>query len=91
MSKLGAVVAGFLTLCVIAVAVYLWHSFGDVDVSLGGYLALIGGGLATFGLGVGLMGLVFYSNKKGFDDRAGGAGRQEKTTPASVEIDRRGG
>jgi hypothetical protein len=91
MNKLGAVVAGLLTVCVIAVAVYLWISFGDVDMTLGGYLALIGGGLATFGLGVGLMGLVFYSNKKGFDERAGGAGRQEKTDLPSVEIDRRGG
>jgi hypothetical protein len=71
MSKAGALVAGILSLSMVAVAVYLWVSLGDVDVTPGGYLALIGGGVATLGLGVGLMALVFYSNREGFDERAG--------------------
>jgi hypothetical protein len=70
-SGLGLVVAGFLALSMFAVAVYLWMSLGDVDMKPAGYVALIGGGLATLGLGVGLMALVFYSNRKGFDERAG--------------------
>ena len=91
MSKLGALVAGLLSLCVIAVAVYLWLSLGEVDMTLGGYLALIGGGVATFGLGVALMGLIFYSNQKGFDDRAGGIAPLKKTGSGSVEIKRQDG
>jgi hypothetical protein len=91
MSKLGVLVAGTLSLCVIAVAVYLWLSLGDVDMSFAGYLALIAGGLATFGLGVGLMGLVFYSNRKGFDERAGGIARQAPLDAPPVETDRRDG
>ena len=70
MSKLGLFVAGLLSASMIAVAVYLWISLGDVDMGAGGWLALIGGGLGAFGLGVGLMSLVFYSNRKGYDDRA---------------------
>jgi hypothetical protein len=71
MSKIGALIAGILSMSMAAVAVYLWMSLGDVDVSPEGYLALIAGGLATLGLGVGLMALVFYSHRQGFDDRAG--------------------
>ena len=71
MSKLGAVVAGLMALSVLAVAVYLWLSLGDVEMGVAGWLAMIAGGLGTLGLGVGLMALVFYSHRKGFDDRAG--------------------
>jgi hypothetical protein len=70
MSKLGLLVAGLLSASTIAVAVYMWISLGDVDMGVSGWAALIGGGLATFGLGVGLMSLVFYSNRKGYDERA---------------------
>lgn len=75
MSKAGAAIAGLLALSVIAVAVYLWLSLGDVDMGMAGWLSLIGGGLATFGLGAGLMALLFYSHRAGFDDAAGGAVR----------------
>jgi hypothetical protein len=71
MSKLGAAFAGVMALSVMAVAVYLWFSLGDVEMGGAGYLAMILGGLGTLGLGVGLMALVFYSNRKGFDERAG--------------------
>jgi hypothetical protein len=70
-SKLGILVAGLLSLSMVAVAVYLWISLGDVMVGPAGYIALIGGGLATFALGGGLMALVFYSNRHGYDERAG--------------------
>lgn len=70
-SRVGFVVAALLACSMAAVAVYLWMSLGDVEMTAAGYLALIGGGLATLGLGVGLMALVFYSNRAGFDERAG--------------------
>lgn len=79
MSKLGVFVAGLLSLSVIAVAAYLWISLGDVAMGFAGYLALIGGGLAALGLGVGLMSLVYYSHRAGFDDRAGANPTQDET------------
>lgn len=73
MSKLGALVAGLLALSAMAVAIWVWISIGSVAMGAAGYIALIGGGLATLALGVGLMGLVFYSNRHGFDEAAGAA------------------
>jgi len=81
-SWVGGLIAGMLALSMAAVAVYLWLSLGDVDMGIGGYLAMIFGGLATLGLGVGLMALVFYSNRKGFDERAGAPpGRDQPPRP----------
>ncbi len=77
-SRFGLMVAGFLAVSMFAVAVYLWMSLGDVDMKPAGYVALVGGGLATLGLGVGLMALVFYSNRNGFDDRAGSSPLSDK-------------
>jgi hypothetical protein len=71
MSKLGILVAGVLSLSVFAIAVDAWISLGEVTMTGAGYAAVIVGGLATLGLGVGLMALVFYSNRHGFDERAG--------------------
>jgi hypothetical protein len=43
-------------------------------MSEGGWVALVLGVLATLALGIGLMALVFISNKRGYDD-PGGDGR----------------
>lgn len=40
----------------------------DVTISTHGMLALILGGVGTLALGGGLMFLVFYSNRRGYDD-----------------------
>jgi hypothetical protein len=72
MSKLGIVVAAVLSLSMVALAVYSWISLSDIEMDASGYIALVLGGLATVGLGVGLMGLVFYSNRKGYDQDAAG-------------------
>jgi len=72
MSKLGLIVAGLLAAMAMAVAYSAWRALADVTMSTSGYVAAILGALATVGLGAGLMGLVFWSNRKGFDDRAGG-------------------
>jgi hypothetical protein len=71
MSKAGIAIAAILSLSMVAVAVYLWVSLGQVAMSVAGYLALIGGGLATLGLGAGLVALMFYSNRAGYDEAAG--------------------
>ena len=55
----------------LAFAWWIWVDLGDVEISMHGLIALAAGALATFGLGAGLMALVFYSNRRGFDDDAG--------------------
>ena len=71
MSKLGILVAAVLAAAAMAVAYSAWQSLADVQMSVSGYVAMILGGVATLALGVGLMALIFWSNRKGFDERAG--------------------
>lgn len=49
---------------------------GD-PIPLYGYVAIAGGVLVSLAVGGGLMALVFYSNRHGYDDLSGGDG--EKT------------
>jgi hypothetical protein len=82
MSKWGLIVATVLAASVMAVGFSAWRSLADVDISGSGIVAMVLGGVATLGLGVGLMALVFWSNRKGFDDEAGapqGPARERKT------------
>jgi hypothetical protein len=64
-----AVLMLFLVLAIVFVAVG-WSS-ADVgtgqSMSTAGYVAMAFGIVATLALGVGLMSLVFYSNRKGHD------------------------
>ena len=78
MSKLGIVVAAALAIAAMGIAWSAWRSMADVEVGTAGMVALILGALATIALGGGLMALLFISNRRGFDDEAGG--RQNITT-----------
>jgi len=69
LTKLIAAVAAAIALAVIAVMAYAWESFSDVEMSAAGYAALAGGVVLTFAVGAGLMFLVFYSSRMGFDER----------------------
>lgn len=62
---------GGLLVTVMLGAAYVWDKMGDVQLSFHGTLALVLGVLASLGLGIGLMWLVFYSNRHGYDDDAG--------------------
>ncbi len=53
-----------------AVAFWVWQELGDVKISGHGWLALSLGAGATFLVGAGLMTLVFFSSRRGFDERA---------------------
>jgi uncharacterized membrane protein len=50
---------------------YVWRELGDVAISPQGYVALGIGVSVTLGLGAGLMWLVYFSHRRGFDDEAG--------------------
>ncbi|MBT5812586.1 MAG: hypothetical protein HOI19_19605, partial [Rhodospirillaceae bacterium] len=47
---------------------YVWFEMGDVAISWHGVVAMVLGVVLSFLVGAGLMALVFYSNRKGFDD-----------------------
>jgi hypothetical protein len=68
--KTAALIALLATLLVVTLVagVYLWWSVGDVDISVSGLIAMTLGCLASLALGAGLMFLVFYSNRRGYDD-----------------------
>ena len=50
---------------------YSWISMADVSISWQGLLAMAAGVVLSLGLGIGLMALVYFSNKRGYDDEAG--------------------
>jgi hypothetical protein len=53
-----------------------WWGLGELaDTEMGrhGYIALVLGTVVTLALGMGLMGLVFYSSRRGYDDQAHGS------------------
>ena len=53
---------------VVGVAVINWQLVGDSGIDLNGWIALILGVVATLAVGVGLMTLVFISNRRGYDE-----------------------
>jgi hypothetical protein len=54
----------------VGVAFWAWREIGDVEISGHGLVALVLGAVATFALGAGLMALVFFSSRRGYDDQA---------------------
>jgi hypothetical protein len=52
-----------------------WVHLGGDAIPLYGYLAIAGGVLFSLLVGGGLMALVFYSNRHGYDDLSGGDGK----------------
>jgi hypothetical protein len=47
-----------------------WTAHGDVVMPAWGYGAMFAGIVLSLLVGCGLMALVFYSNRKGYDDQA---------------------
>ena len=70
-SWIAVAVAAIAVVAVLAIVAAMWAAIGDVDISAGGWIALVLGVLVTLALGVGLMALVFISNRRGYDDPAG--------------------
>lgn len=54
-----------------------WSHLGglEMDIPLYGYLAIAGGVVMSLLVGGGLMALVFYSSRHGYDDLSGGDGK----------------
>lgn len=50
----------------------LWTAVDAPDMPAGLYVAMVLGALFSILIGAGLMALVFYSSRRGYDDRASG-------------------
>jgi hypothetical protein len=50
-----------------------WSGLGDSGMSAAGWGALVLGVVVTLALGIGLMALVFISNRRGYDEPGGGS------------------
>jgi len=65
--KTALLAVSLLAMLALAVwgAVYVWNEIGDIEMSLMGVLAMIAGIVLSLGLGMGLMFLVFKSERDG--------------------------
>mgnify|MGYP006294554349 CR=1 FL=1 len=64
-------VLGLLLGVAAAIGYWSWRALDGVEIGFHGYVALgLGAGLSVL-LWVGLMSLVFYSSRRGYDDEAG--------------------
>lgn len=55
-----------------------WNLESDVEMSGHGYMAMALGIVASLVVGIGLMTLVFYSSRKGYDEQAGQSARRRR-------------
>jgi NADH:ubiquinone oxidoreductase subunit 6 (subunit J) len=64
----AAAIAGAVVLVIGFVIAALWTGLGDSEISAAGWLAMGLGVVVTLALGIGLMVLVFISNRRGYDE-----------------------
>ena len=69
-SAIAMMVLVGLLLASAAAGYWVWQEVGDVEIGLHGWIALGLGALLTFLLGAGLMALMFFSSRRGYDERA---------------------
>lgn len=62
-----AILVGLLLLAIVFMVIGWGAPAGGTPMSVGGWIAMILGIIATLALGVGLMTLMFYSNRSGRD------------------------
>jgi hypothetical protein len=68
-----AAIAAIITIFTLVIAIArLWNAVGAAEISPAGWLAMSFGTIATFALGGGLMALMFFSSRHGYDDDEAG-------------------
>ncbi len=68
---IAAAVAAIAVVGVFVGVAFLWADIGDAGMSVAGWVAMALGVVVTLALGIGLMALVFISNRRGYDDPGG--------------------
>ena len=68
LSWVGAAVACAAVLVLGFLIAATWTGLGDSEISTAGWLAMGLGVIVTLALGIGLMALVFFSNRRGYDE-----------------------
>lgn len=68
---IAVAIAIVVIVAVFAAVAGLWSAVGNADISAGGWIAMGFGVLAALGLGIGLMALVFFSARHGYDELDG--------------------
>ena len=67
-SWVATAAAGIVVLVLGVLIAALWIGLGDSEISGAGWLAMGLGVIVTLALGIGLMALVFISNRRGYDE-----------------------
>ena len=67
-------------LAVVVVITEFWSGIGDSEISEAGWFAMGLGIVVTLALGIGLMSLVFFSNRRGYDETA----RRDSVAPSNL-------
>jgi hypothetical protein len=67
---IAAAAAVVVVVAVIVVIAEFWSGIGDSEISEAGWFAMGLGIVVTLALGIGLMSLVFFSNRRGYDEAA---------------------
>ena len=67
---IAATAAVVVAVAVIVVIAEFWSGIGDSEFSEAGWFAMGFGIVVTLALGIGLMSLVFFSNRRGYDETA---------------------
>jgi len=72
---IAILVTALLSLLALSVwfAAYSWTHLGGDPIPTYGYVAIAGGVVISLVVGGGLMALVFYSSRHGYDDLSGGS------------------
>jgi len=68
---IAVTIAAGAILVVVVVIASLWSGLGESEISFAGWLAMALGIILTLALGIGLMALVFISNRRGYDEIGG--------------------
>jgi hypothetical protein len=65
---IAVVIAALIVAIVVVISVGNWNFIGNSGIDLNGWIALILGVIVTLAVGIGLMALVFISNRRGYDE-----------------------
>ncbi len=63
-------IAAAAVLIALAFGIYGWRAAAGAEIGMHGWIALVLGSALTIGVGGGLMALVFYSSRHGYDEDA---------------------